>query len=464
MIFDSIVSLLKSRISGSREKNIVKAVSSGVIARIISILTQFISTKILIDYLGGKEGFGIFTTILTILSWIQLTNFGFGLGLQNTLIVAVAKKDILLQKRLIRTTQVALSVICFLCFIIWTVGYLNKFPNWVIFFNASHSIYAKYVNASVYVTGLVALVTVWTSYISPFYSANQSLHKLGYWTIAGQIGAFSGLIIATQLKLSLPYILLFYTGITSFVGIVNAVWLMIKIPKFHFPNIKDFSFFQLKEILGVGSAFFLIQITALLQYNLDNFIISGTLGPAEVTPYSLVQRLFMVFTNISALVFVPLWSAFGNAIACNDWDWVKRRYQQMRIMMLGSFVLFWIFLLVFGQTILRFWVGPNIIVPYSLFIMVGVMMFCRVWLDVHSLMCNALNVVRINAILGIPVGLIQVGIMYIGIQKWGLNGMILGVAFSLLITGGWILPLLAHNNIRKRHAGFINSNNNLQQS
>jgi hypothetical protein len=168
-----------------RETRNVKAIGIGFGGRLVNIATQFIATRILIEYLHGQEVYGIFITIISVISRIQLTNFGFGLGLQNTLIDAVAKKDIDRQKKMIRSTQYSLILICTVSSIIWTTKQFVKYQDWAKVLNAAHSPYSQWISLSVYIAGLIAIFTVLTRYFSPIYSANQELYRIGYRSLGG---------------------------------------------------------------------------------------------------------------------------------------------------------------------------------------------------------------------------------------------------------------------------------------
>ena len=66
-------------------------IASGV-CKPLSMIISYIYVPIALDYLG-VEKYGIWSTILTILSWISYLDIGIGNGLRNRLTESINKKD-----------------------------------------------------------------------------------------------------------------------------------------------------------------------------------------------------------------------------------------------------------------------------------------------------------------------------------------------------------------------------------
>ncbi len=460
-LFRTVLNLVRLR-SGHRENQLAKAFAVGLPGRAIAIGIQIFGTSMLVSFLGGNEGYGIYATIISVVAWIQLGNFGFGLGLQNTLIEATAQDDLPRQKRLIATTQHSLLVICSVGFVVWTVCSLLGWIDWVSILNARGSSFEADIPMAAYVMGTFTLLSILLSYVSPIYAATQKMHQYGYWDIASQVAGFGGLLVSIFLKVSIVGVVFLCNGLPTVVILINAVRLMIKDPQMYFPHKEKFSRTDLRSIMNVGLMFTLIQISGVLQYSLDKLFISNAVGPAEVTPYTLAMRLFMAYGMITGIVFGPLWAAFGNAIASNDWEWIRRRKRQVKVLFIVPFLFFWLFIMFAGQFIVKIWIGPASVPGLSLLFIVGLYNLSRIWLDVHSLMCNAFNRIKENAFLGIPISILQACCMYYCAKRWGVFGMVAGNIFCMLITGGWILPMLVRSELRRRYARFVNSADNLQ--
>jgi len=75
----------------SKEKLTLNMLIS-TICKPISMVISYIYVPIVLNYLGAEK-YGIWSTILTILSWISYFDIGIGNGLRNRLTEAIAKDD-----------------------------------------------------------------------------------------------------------------------------------------------------------------------------------------------------------------------------------------------------------------------------------------------------------------------------------------------------------------------------------
>jgi O-antigen/teichoic acid export membrane protein len=103
-----------------------------------------------------------------------------------------------------------------------------------------------------------------------------------------------------------------------------------------------------------------IQAAGLLAYSTDNVIIAQVLGPAAVSEYSVVMRLFGVVPLFLATMLTPLWPAYGESMARGDVLWMRRtldRSMKLSLLVASSVS---VLLVVFGREIIHLWVGPHL--------------------------------------------------------------------------------------------------------
>ena len=79
MLTIKTIKTIKTKFSSSK---IIKNAGLNLLTQFLSYLLTFISIPILLKFLG-KESFGIFQTILTVLGWVSIANLGLGNGLRN---------------------------------------------------------------------------------------------------------------------------------------------------------------------------------------------------------------------------------------------------------------------------------------------------------------------------------------------------------------------------------------------
>ena len=435
----------------SRGDNVKKAIITNLFVNVVSLLKVVLSARLLIGYLGN-DGYGVFMTIISTTNWISLSNFGFGLGLQNLLTDAVAKKDTIRQKQLLSTTQLSLAVICSTVLAIWVALFVLTNISWTQAINASNTRFADDVSQSIFWAGVFIIANMYTSYIQAIYAANQQLHQYNFWTIGSQLVTIVSLFLVITFRSSLIRAVLFYCGSLAIVRLINAIFLIFKHPDRYMPHVRDFSLNEFRTILKYGGSFTLISICGALQYSTDKLIISRTVEPAEVTPYSIVVNLYNMCLALSGVISMPMWAAFANAKAHDDWAWINKRARQLRLFMTGAFMLLVIFMIFAGKPLIRLWVGPSVNTSLTLIALLGIYYLIKTWTDVHSIICNALDKAPATAIFSIPAGVFIVVVMYFFASLWGVNGLALGMGLAFLLTGGWFVPYIAYREIRRHNA------------
>jgi O-antigen/teichoic acid export membrane protein len=130
----------------------------------------------------------------------------------------------------------------------------------------------------------------------------------------------------------------------------------------------------------------------------------------------------------------PFVSAFGEAKARNDWQWIQGAYKNAVRACLAFGVPMLVLIALAAKPLIRIWAGA-IAVPSTSLI---------VWLSIYALIGIALmtagqimiGLERVNLLL-ISVTLCSVGVIGSGIAlapRWGLTGIAFGMAASKLIT------------------------------
>ena len=73
----------------------------------------------------------------------------------------------------------------------------------------------------------------------------------------------------------------------------------------------------------------------------------------------MVVKLFATVSTFYALLVSPLWSAFGNAFASNDFEWVKRTFNRI-IRFIFLLAIGYVLLIIVAPFILKIWVHMDI--------------------------------------------------------------------------------------------------------
>jgi O-antigen/teichoic acid export membrane protein len=188
-------------------------------------------------------------------------------------------------------------------------------------------------------------------------------------------------------------------------------------------------------LLNVGSAFFLLQIGALVIYQTDNIIITRTkeLGPAAVTTYNVAFKLFYTLTLLFAIIINPYWSAFTDAYAKKDFDWIKNALRRMRFIWLALSITSLVFF-AFSNIIYKAWVGNSIVISRSLSFSMAVYVIAFVWQVMHAYMLNGTGKIRLQLLLLVFTAIINIPMcVYFG-KIFGLVGIVNANTLCLVLA------------------------------
>lgn len=406
----------------------------------MGVVVGLLNVSIAVRYLGN-EGYGLLTVIISVVGWIQFSNLGLGLGLQNTLTEQTALGNKETQRELISTTFFTLlSIGVFLVLLTILV-----FPHvrWLALFPPSSSRFAVEVPRTVALAlGCFILALTW-GFIQPIYAARQELHLYYLQGLLANVVSVVALFAAVKLGAGLLGVAVANIGVAAAFSAGFAVWTVFGrgIPELRpSPSLMSVSAFRM--VFGTGIGFLALQLCSVVIFQTDAFLIAQFLSSEQITPYAVGQRLFAQLLGLMGLVTVSLWPAFGHAKALGEVQWMRRIYRQVTLFAMGTFALVFLFVAFFGHFLLSLWVG-EVSAPATLLICaIGVHYFLNLWSANHAILLNGLGVIR-KQVLGFSFqAVLGLGLSVWLIRKLGVIGLPIGGSIAYLSVTAWYLPWL----------------------
>ncbi len=413
--------------------------STSLVARVVGIVVSLVNVPVAVRYLGN-EGYGLLTVIISVVGWIQFSNLGLGLGLQNALTEQTALGNKQAQRELVSTTFFALVGIGLLL----TLLTLVLFPhvNWLSLFPSRSARFAVEVpHAVALALGCFILALTW-GFIQPIYAARQELHLYYLQGLLANIVSLAALFAAVKLNAGLLGVAIANIGMTALFAAGFALWTVFGrgIPEIR----PSWSFVRRsagRTVLRTGLGFLVLQVCAIGISQCDAFLITQFLSADRVTPYSVGQRVFAQAIGLVAVLITPLWPAFGHAKALGDAHWIRRVYWRINGYFLALYLGVFLLMAFFGHYLLGLWVGASSAPPTLLICAIGVSYLMTQWTNNHSIFLNGLGIVRKQ----VPIFLVQSGLALslnlFFIRKFGPIGLCMGGSLSYLLVSGWLLPL-----------------------
>jgi O-antigen/teichoic acid export membrane protein len=416
-----------------------------------NFLFNLILVRLTLDYLG-KTDYGIWLTLSSILTWFNYLDFGLGNGLRNKLAEAFAKNDLHTAKIYVSTTYAVFSSIILLVIALFVLVF--RFINWMEIFKAP-----AYLENDLNTLVLLSVIFFLTQFVlrllTFIINADQKTALNGFFSFS--INLITVLLVYLLLKIASPSILLLGAG-SAFVPVIVFIFASFiffnKKYKAISPSFKSIKISNLKDLLGLGTQFFIIQIAALVIFATDNLIITQLFGPADVTIYNIAYKYFNYIPIIFFVILTPMWSAYTEAYVKDDLEWIKNAINKiLKIWILLS--IFVIIMILTANKIYDLWLNSKVKVPFLLTMLMGLFAIISNWNNIFAYFINGIGKIRLqlySSIIGSIIN-IPLSIYFAKNLNMGISGVIAATCICVGIGSVWA-PIQYSKIINKKAKGI----------
>lgn len=388
------------------------------------ILVALISLQLIPATLGYVESaqYGIWITLSSIVAWMIYFDMGLTHGFRNSFAEAKAKGDTKLANEYVSTSYALLTIIFLSLLVILLVA--NNWINWCSVLNVDEALEGTLHNVF--------------SVIIIFFSAQMVFNLISTLLLADQKPAISAMIITIGQLLSLIviYILAIFTkgsllhlafalmGVpTLSLIIITIIFFKTKLKEYA-PSLKKVNWKLSKNIIGLGSKFFIIQLSMLFVFQFSNIVLSRILGPDAVTEYNITYRYFSLIYIAMSVLFIPFWSAFTEAYTKGEQGWMKSTYQKLSKIWCLTIVLFAI-LLIISPFVYKYWLAGKIDINIGLSIAMGLNMIILSRANLYMTCINGTGKIFMQMLIYLIFALISIPMMFYFTKLWGYYGILI---------------------------------------
>ncbi len=423
-------------IGGSGRTAIVKKnILGSLVIKGISILTSLLLVPMTLGYVSA-EIYGVWLTISSILHWLTYMDIGFTLGLKNRLNECLARKDYEKGKSLVSTTY----AIMFAIFVPMSAVLIAVSPciDWCRLLNVNASnqeVILKTMQVLFLFIALQMIVNVFVTVVAAY----QKTALSSLFAVIGQICSLCIIGMMTVfVKPSLLYLAFAYSMMPIVIVLTASVIYFRSSMKEVAPSLKAINLSYIKDLWGLGIKFFIIQLQMIVLYQATNILISHIAGPESVTQYNISYKLLNVVVMVYSIILNPLWPAFTDAHAKQDYAWMKRTYrkmQQIYILLCAMVTL----VVVLSPQLIRLWVRDMVEVPLVLTICIAIYTLIHCWVSLQAILINGTGKVKLQSrviviglMLHIPISLF-LG-QYIGIFGVVVSMSVINIIYASVFT------------------------------
>lgn len=434
-----MISYFKKNISGRNliffRNTFYNYISNGLIIG-LNLLMIPLFLKVL-----GKEAFGVWQTILSIISFASVLNLGLGNGLRNLitkLIVNDKRKDIgnAIGSTFIKTSKIVLMSLV----ILLPLAYFFLKPE-KLFLNRTISI--QEINISFFIFLFFFLMNIVLSLSNSIAYGLQKSYLTGIIQFVNLLICFCSIYVLDRyIAINLIHI----SFIFGFVQSLSYLFFLFYQNRYFELKIDFKKKYDLKETSKLSLNFFIVQLLALIYLSIDNFVISSTLGATQTAEFSVVNKIFFSLIGLFSVLLIHFWNSVTEAYLKNEIKWI---FKTIKILYLISFCFFLggLFISFFSENILSFWLNTNDFnISTKTFYMFSIYMFLHCINAIYVNLQNGLGFLRIQ-IYSITLSLVLYGLgcYLIDIKSYGYNVIvllkILSMGLSVIINSFILLKL-----------------------
>lgn len=319
----------------------------------ISMILSLISSPLLLNILGNYK-YGVYTSALSIVSWIYYFDLGIGNGLRFKVTEFISKSDYDSARKTVTVSYIMVSVV--MMFLVIIIGILSLFFDTTSFFGIE--IKSENLNVILLISIILASINFVFSLVNNILLATQESSKVNFFSLLGQVFFIIGLIFYIKWGISLIIMISFAEGGAQLLkNIIETIYVFKRYPKLK-PGRGYVDFYYSKGIMSFGLKMFAIQMASLVLNSTDNLLILKLFGAEAVTPYSFIYKYFGIINTVFTIIIGPVMSAYTMAYAKKDYNWIKKTFKRLMILfvciMLGTIIAACIF-----RPFSRIWLRKN---------------------------------------------------------------------------------------------------------
>ena len=392
----------------------LKQVSTNTACSAVSIIANFASIPMFLNILGQKD-YGIWVALFSMITWVSIADLGIGSGLRNILGVALARQENNTIQKSIFTAYVSITSICILLFI---VNYLitlaldigEFFPDYEQI--KINEIYTYTVISFLLILQGKLVHSIAAAYHrSEFASIVNALQTVGICVLLFTINYFEmPAEILSFVKLFCYLCVLIYT--------LPCIIIVIRIVGRKNFTFRLFHWFTLKKLLNFGWRFLILQISAIVLYSTDAFLLQYYFSPEVTAEYGTYMKFFGIIVLLTTILGSPLWSVTVSESE-NTGKTVLNLLKSNLLYYYIFLLLCCFLLLIIQKPIFQIWVPTLNTTDNTMVVLIAVYSFMQCILFTTGNIINGSGALFLQSILAPTAAILNLLLVIIGVNAYG---------------------------------------------
>jgi O-antigen/teichoic acid export membrane protein len=194
------------------------------------------------------------------------------------------------------------------------------------------------------------------------------------------------------------------------------------------PSLKSIDYSLGKSLINKGVGFFFIQITScLVIYGSSNLFVAHYSGPVEVTHYGIAYKFFNLLSVAYTIFLTPYWSAYTDAYAKNDIEWIKKTFRKTLLVLGGMFII-GCCMFITAPLFYSIWVGDSVNIPWQISFVTFIYIVMFNLNNCATFLINGLNKIKVQIITSVIFTIFYLIVVMSFGDSFGVTGIVLSMA------------------------------------
>ncbi len=404
---------------------------------------SFISVPISVSYFGTEQ-YGLFSLVGDTLAYLALAN----LGIPNAVVTAFANLNgDRARRRLVRNGLIVSSLVALILLLLLFVVILRPAIVFMILGKVSEDIAVvvlKFFVISVFFFILQFPLSMYGQLLT--YTGN--IHIIKIINIVTSILTILVLIFVVKYKMSIVDFI-FINGVIGFGGAFIAAILFYKVfskDKNKFSGVEEDNNQQasLKNLLNRSAFYFINSISGVLIMNTDNLVISHNLGLAEVSQYSVANKIVLLLISIMVQYITVFVSEFPKYKEQSEEVTVIVNKLSHRFCI--AFLAVAIAISLFLEAFIKIWTHNNVTISHELALWFSLYILCIGVSQIPYYFLYSLDMVNSFYKFAIFEGVLNLSLSLVLVRYFGVVGVIFSTFFAHLCCSTIVFNVLCYKN------------------
>ncbi len=411
-----------------RQKRIFQGGSASALSRLLGIACAFVTLPIALAHLG-KASFGAFLAISTLATLLLILNLGVADGMVTLVARAAAVDDHRRTQELISNAVYPLTA--FVGALL--VGLLLVAPR--VDFASAVGVERSVAGAN----GAVLLAIVAALLNIPLTIAVSVRRGLQEAWVANLVNAAAGLVqlggvgLAARFAPTLPWFVFAFVAATPLTNLVNASLLLFGSRRWLRPRWAQVRKAIALEVLRAGGLFALLGLVISAAFQTDALILAHVVGVRAVAEWGVASRVFLIIPTVIGFFVLPLWPAYGEAIATGDHQWVRRTFRGSLVGSLSAAALGAAVLAPLCRPLIRQFVGAAVVPSWPLIVAFVLYVLVMAVSAPLAMYMNGSHILRFQVVTSLAMAVTNVPLSIVLAGRYGVSGPVLGTVIAQTI-------------------------------